>query len=104
MRWGRGEGGPGAGGGTVTEFLRQGQNDMSDATTEHGGLLAFQNVLRPTLFITPYPPAYANGDFEYNTDDKLLRQMPLGVALYHFHFQQVHNQERAGPGEGDLRF
>jgi hypothetical protein len=46
----------------------------------------------------------ANGDFEYITGDELLRDTPTGIAQYHFHFQEVHNGARAGPGAGDLEY
>jgi hypothetical protein len=89
---------------TRAEFHRLGLADLSDTTTEHGGLLAFQNTAAPSLLITPYPPLFADNDFTYVTGDKLLTDTAAGVAQYHFHFQQVRNADRAGPGLGDLAY
>ena len=89
---------------TIKEFHRQGLDDLSDTTTEHGGLLTLQNITRPQLVITLYPPYFVANDFQYIASDKLLRETAAGIAQYHFHFQQIHNEERAGPGTGDLDY
>jgi hypothetical protein len=88
----------------LEELHRQGLADMSDTATEQGGLLSFQNVDRPALWAIPYPPLFASNDFQYLTGDKLLLETAAGVAQYHFHFQQVRNEARAGPGTGDLAY
>ncbi|MGN6367934.1 MAG: hypothetical protein ACTHN5_06700 [Phycisphaerae bacterium] len=89
---------------TIAEFNRQGLDDLSDTSTEHGGLLSLQNINAPRLMITPYAPFYASNDFQYIASDKLLEETVKGIAQYHFHFQQIHNEERAGPGTGDLDY
>ena len=89
---------------TINEFHREGLDDLSDTTTEHGGLLSLQNINQPQLVITLYPPYFAANDFQYVASDKLLQETAAGIAQYHFHFQQIHNEERAGPGTGDLDY
>jgi hypothetical protein len=85
----------------IAELHRQGLADLSDTTTEHGGLLLLaQNKLEPR----PYPTASADNDFDYVTPETLTRDTVNGLAQYHFHFQQIHNTDRAGPGPGDLDY
>jgi hypothetical protein len=88
----------------LQEFHRLGMADLSDTRSEHGGLLALINLQRPTLMITPYAPLYADNDLEYVASDRLLQETVNGVAQFHFHYQQVRNGERAGPGPGDLAY
>ncbi|HUO08832.1 MAG TPA: hypothetical protein VM008_11065 [Phycisphaerae bacterium] len=88
----------------IAELHRQGLDDLSDTTTEHGGLLSLQDINSPRLLMTLYPPYYASNDFEYISSDKLLEQTAAGIAEYHFHFQEIHNADRAGPGTGDLGY
>ena len=57
---------------TINEFHREGLDDLSDTTTEHGGLLSLQNITHPQLVITLYPPYFATNDFQYIASDKLL--------------------------------
>jgi hypothetical protein len=91
-------------GGNLSELHRLGLADLADTTTEHGGLLAFINIQRPTLTIRPFAPLYANNNFEYVASDRLLLETPNAVAQYHFHYQQIRNAERAGPGSGDMAY
>ena len=83
------------------ELHRLGLLDMSDTTTEHGGLLT---LIDGHLRATPYRPLYTGNDNAYITSDLLLTDMACGVSGYHFHFQEVYNGRNAGPGVGDLQF
>jgi len=86
-------------------FLKQcekdGLADLADTKTEHGGLLRHTPA---GLELHDYPPIYPAGDTEYVASDALLHDAPLGIALYHFHFQQTRNEDFAGPGTGDMDF
>ncbi len=83
-------------------LYQQGLDDLADTTTEHGGLLSLADIRSPQLAATLYPPAFAENDLTYPASEALLRDTPLGLAQYHFHFQQIHNEARAGPGPDDL--
>ncbi|HVS71298.1 MAG TPA: hypothetical protein VHQ47_08595 [Phycisphaerae bacterium] len=85
-------------------LYQQGIDDLSDTNTEHGGLLKISEGSPPALTPTIYPPTLTDGNFTYLTPESLIRDTPLGIAQYHFHFQQIHNEDRAGPGAGDLSY
>lgn len=89
---------------TINEFHRLGLEDMSDATSEHGGLLSLKNREKPEAVITPYKPQFTDNDQRYAVSDDLLRDAIKGLVLYHFHFHKIHNAALAGPGAGDLAF
>ncbi len=81
---------------------RAGLADRADTSSEHGGLL----FLRPTddgITATIYPPLFSTSDFQYIPSTKLYTDAADALAMFHFHYQQSHNAEKAGPGEGDLR-
>ena len=52
----------------------------------------------------PYAALIATSDLQYIPSNDLFRDTPKSLAQYHFHFQQIHNEGRAGPGEGDLNY
>jgi|GEM_PF-2951208 len=89
---------------TINEFHRLGLEDMSDTTTEHGGLLSLKNPDKPDAVIAPYKPQFTDSDQRYAVSDDLLRDAIKGLALYHFHFHKIHNAALAGPGAGDMAF
>ncbi len=90
--------------GTIAELERQGLADIADVTTEHGGLVTMPDEEHARLAFVLYPPLFALNNFEYVSSDQLLLETARGIAEYHFHFQEVHNEVRAGPGTGDLGY
>ncbi len=83
-------------------LYHMGLDDLADTTSEHGGLLH----LKPTqdgITVTIYPPLLANNDTRYVPTMKLYAQGACALAFFHFHFQQLDNQAKAGPGEGDIK-
>lgn len=85
------------------QILDAGLRDMTDTATEHGGLVMADEGGK-SLRLVNYKPLYEQHDHAYVASDALLDRMPLGIAAYHFHFQQVKNQAHASPGLGDLKF
>ena len=83
------------------QVLEQGLTDMTDTESEHGGVI---KLTTSGLSLVEFPPLYKSNDQQYLVSDKLLRELVYGIAEYHFHFQKVHNQDHAGPGQGDLDF
>jgi hypothetical protein len=88
----------------IDELLRQGLDDLSDASTAYGGLLTLGKLDAPAMIATLYPPLEGDGDEDYRASDSLIQQMVVGVAEYRFNFQRIRNAERVGPSERDLRF
>jgi hypothetical protein len=86
------------------QIMRQGLDDLADTTSEHGGLLALEDFEHPRLRATLYPSLFSVNNFEYISGEKLLLETANGLAQYHFHFQQMYNEARAGPGVGDLLY
>lgn len=86
-------------------FRRQahqlGLEDLSDTGTEHGGLITLVNG-RGNVVI--YPPLYPDNDQAYLASDKLMDAVIEGLTPFHFHYHQIHNEDFAGPGIGDLAF
>jgi hypothetical protein len=83
-------------------LYRAGLTDQADTSSEHGGLL----FLRPAdagVVATVYPPLFSTSDFQYIPSSRLYADAAGALAMFHFHYQQSHNGEKAGPGEGDLQ-
>jgi len=87
--------------GLAREFFRQADADRRDTTTEHGGVLDYENGEWRAIGFTPSLRVH---DQKFHASDALIQRMYTGLCHYHFHVQSRHNAEYAGPGVGDLKF
>lgn len=85
----------------VAAAFEQADTDHADATTEHGGLLLWNEARGFDL--QPYAAAEVGRDVEYVAPRALLRDLPAAVAHYHFHASSWEGAEAAAPGLGDRR-
>jgi len=87
------------------EVMRLGLEDRADGTSEHGGLMGWKLEDGSwKLELRIYPPGMVGNDVAYMSSDELLRETLLGLAEFHFHFQEARNERNAGPGMGDLKY
>ncbi len=86
---------------TVASLFTQADRDLSDTTTEHGGVLVDKDG---QIIAMPFPASLRAHDEKFYSSDALIRRMYTGLAHYHFHAQQYPNAAFAGPGAGDLAF
>lgn len=83
-------------------WFAQADADLSDTTSEHGGVLTWDE--RGRLVADAFPPTRRDGDHKFFSPPRLIDAMHRGLAHYHFHAQQFDHAEFAGPGRGDLAF
>ena len=86
----------------VESLFEQADADLSDTTTEHGGVLTWSWENR--LIAQPFAPLMRQHDQAYYASDACVTAMHTGLAHYHFHAQKHDNAVWAGPGQGDLTF
>ena len=86
----------------VAAVFRQADADLTDQTTEHGGVLVIDED--DQINAQAFEPLLKQHDRVYFASDACVRAMHTGLAHYHFHAQQHGNAVWAGPGKGDLDF
>ncbi len=84
----------------VHAWFTQAHADHEDASTEYGGLLAWEPDGEPIA--RPYDPMMRHHDRKYVSPKRLIVDAYTGLAHYHFHAQSLTNASYAGPGRGDL--
>lgn len=85
----------------ANELFRQADADHADTTSEHGGVLTYENGRYAAL---DFPPVLRDHDQKFYSSNALINRMYTGLAHYHFHAHQYANADYAGPGPGDLGF
>lgn len=86
----------------VASWFAQADADLRDTTSEHGGVLTWDQAGR--LRVQAFAPQQREGDRKFFSPPALIAAMYTGLAHYHFHAQGFENAEFAGPGRGDLFF
>lgn len=87
------------------EFFAQADADHEDRSTEYGGVLLFSrmNILHSSQVVARLcKPLVREHDLKYVAPPELVEALYTGLAHYHFHAQDYHNADHAGPGRGDL--
>ena len=75
--------------------------DKADTRTEYGGTLRKdQGIFAARL----YKPRIHRHDRIFYPTPQMYDNLYTALAHYHFHAQEYHNQDYAGPGLGDLKF
>ena len=75
--------------------------DKTDTSTEYGGTVRKDDgVFEAKLF----KPRIRRHDRRFYPTPKMYDDLYTALAHYHFHAQQHHNADYAGPGLGDLKF
>lgn len=91
-------------------LFAQADMDRQDRTAEYGGLIrAGPDLLpagAPPWAAVLYPPRPGNrrGDREFVASSDMIAQGDQALDHYHFHVQDAHNSEYAGPSLGDLTY
>lgn len=99
----------------IVALFAQTDMDRDDKTAEYGGLLRTgpesqsketENKAPATFAAVLFPPRPGSrkGDREFVASSDMLEQGDLALAHYHFHVQDSHNSEFAGPSMGDLDY
>jgi hypothetical protein len=79
--------------------------DRGDGRTEYGGLWMERDLGEgPVVIPVLYPPRERErqGDLQFVAPQDLIEQGVTALGHYHFHAQEVRNEELAGPSQGDL--
>lgn len=79
----------------------QAQRDREDTSTELGGVVDYVDG-RPQAIL--YPPLQRSHDKKFYAPASMVEHGYRAPFHYHFHVQEVHNAEYAGPGGGDLEY
>tara|TARA_Y100000589_G_scaffold325006_1_gene362087 strand:+ start:2729 stop:4042 length:1314 start_codon:yes stop_codon:yes gene_type:complete len=75
--------------------------DKTDTSTEYGGTIRKDDgVFNAKLF----KPRIRRHDRRFYPTPKMYDDLYTALSHYHFHAQQHHNSDYAGPGRGDLKF
>ena len=77
------------------------QRDREDTSTEYGGLLDYVDG-QPHAIL--YPPLQRSHDQKYYAPGAMVEAGHRAPFHFHFHAQEMHNAEFAGPGGGDLEY
>ncbi|MFT3685424.1 MAG: hypothetical protein QM783_10935 [Phycisphaerales bacterium] len=89
--------------GIAEKFWAQAQEDKGDTTTEYGGFIGPDGSLfKANLY--PPRPTQRFSDTRFVASDDLLTSGATGLAVYHFHAQNMTNTEAAGPSGGDMEY
>ena len=89
----------------IHEFFEQADADRVDTSTEYGGALDWLDATPSSparCCAVGYTPQVRLGDLKYITSQALIERVYTSIAHYHFHAQDEHNADVAGPGRGDL--
>ena len=84
----------------VASLFAQAGRDLTDTSTEHGGIIDVHNG---RFLAIAYPPFMRTSDRKFIPSDKMVRHMYTALAHYHFHAQEQRNSDYAGPGRGDRK-
>ncbi|MBB6431101.1 hypothetical protein [Algisphaera agarilytica] len=86
----------------VRAWFDQADADLLDTGSEFGGVLTWKPD--GSFVAVGFTPEQREGDRKFFSSPALIEAMYTGLAHYHFHAQEHHNAEYAGPGRGDLAF
>ncbi len=82
-------------------LFAQGDKDVKDEGTEHGGVLDIIDG-KPTA--KKYLPMLRiSHNRQFTPSEEMIRHCYTALAHYHFHAQEYKNSLYAGPGQGDLQ-
>jgi hypothetical protein len=85
----------------VAAMFEQAQADRRDTLSEHGGVLDIDEATRRPI-ARSYAPLAAQSDQKFLPSPRMIEDVYTAVAHYHFHAQQYHHSDYAGPGSGDI--
>jgi hypothetical protein len=89
--------------GMADKLWGQAQEDKGDTTTEYGGFIGSDGAgFKANLY--PPRPTQRFSDTRFVASDDLLTSGATGLAVYHFHAQNMNNTEAAGPSGGDIEY
>jgi hypothetical protein len=86
----------------MSQWFDQADADHADTTSEHGGVLTWDE--QGALIAKSFPPAERLTDKQFVNPPAAIEAMYAGLAHYHFHAQRHDNAKYARHGPGDLRF
>lgn len=103
--------------GLIDTLATQAALDMSDETTEYGGIIAFGDQIKtrrvgvggasgggPVAVLFPPRPRERQGDMKFVASADMIAASDRALLHYHFHVQRHRNVEYAGPSSGDLTY
>lgn len=101
--------------GMMDTLATQAALDMSDETTEYGGVIAFSDQLKTrrgnvaggggaVAVLFPPRPRERQGDMKFVASVDMIAASDRSLLHYHFHVQRHRNVEYAGPSSGDLMY
>lgn len=86
----------------VAHVFECADSDLSDKSTEHGGIIELDGQARFEL--VEYPSRTRGNDARYEAPQELMNDLYTGLFHVHMHAQAYDNRRYAGPHMGDFLF